>query len=109
MVKNAELWVLERKIKAFVGITDETLGDPLFVDLLTQISDLRLNTKKVQGEIGVYWKNVDGHIAWILNFRDATTQRLEGLHKEKENFAQRSLYSVGMRKSWVQVVENRLR
>ena len=54
MVKNTELWELERKIEAFVGFTDDTLGDPSFVNLLTQIIDLRLNAEKVQGEISAY-------------------------------------------------------
>ena len=47
MVKNAELWELAWKIEALVGITDDTLEDPPFVDLLTQIIDLRLNAEKV--------------------------------------------------------------
>ena len=85
MVKNAELWELAWKIEALVGITDDTLEDPPFVDLLTQIIDLRLEAEKVQGEIGAYRKNVDKHITEILNFRNTTTQQLEGLQKENEN------------------------
>ena len=73
MVKNAELWELEPKIEAFIGFTDDILGDPSFVDLFTKVIDLRLNTDKVQGEIGVYRQNVDNHIIEILNFRTTTT------------------------------------
>ena len=51
IVKNAELWELARKIEAFVGITDYTLGDPSFVYMLTQIIYLRLNTEKVWGRL----------------------------------------------------------
>ena len=85
MVKNAKLWELARKIEAFVGFIDDTLGDPSFVDMSTQIIDLRLNAEKVQGEIGVQRQNVDNHITEILNFRTTTTQQLEGLQKENEN------------------------
>ena len=74
MVKNAQLRELARKIKPFVGITDDTLGDPSFVDLLTQIIILRLKAEKVLGENGAYRKNVDKHITEILNFRNTTTQ-----------------------------------
>ena len=59
--------------------------DPSFVDLLTQIIDLRLHTERVQGKVVVYRKDIDGHIAEILNFRNATTLQLEGLQKENEN------------------------
>ena len=79
MVKNAKLWELTRKIEAFVGFIDDTLGDPSFVDMSTQIIDLRLNAEKVQGEIDVYRQNVDKHITEILNFRNTTTQQLEAL------------------------------
>ena len=82
MVKNAELWELARKIEAFVGFTDDNLGDPSFVDLLTQVIDLRLNAEKVQGEIGVYRQNVDNHITEMLDFRTTTTQKLQSLQKE---------------------------
>ena len=85
MVKNTELWELKQKIEAFVGFTDDNLGDPSFVDLLTQVIDLRLNAEKVQGEIGVYRQNVDKNITKILNFCTTTTQQLEGLHKENKN------------------------
>ena len=37
IVKNAKLWELARKFENSVGITDETLSNPMFVDLLTQI------------------------------------------------------------------------
>ena len=60
-------------MEAFVGIIDDTLGDPSYVDLLTQIIDLRLEAEKVQGEIGAYRKNVDKHITKILNFHNTTT------------------------------------
>ena len=96
MVKNTELWELKQKIEAFVGFTDDTLGDLSFVNLLTQIIDLRLNAEKVQVEIGVYRQNVDKHITKILNFRNTTTQQLEGLQKENENLRQRLLYCVGL-------------
>ena len=96
MVKNAELWELARKIEAFIGITDNTLGDPSFVDLLTQIVDLRLNTEKDQGEIGAYRQNVDKHITEILNFRRTTTQQLEGLQKENENLRAKIIVLVGL-------------
>ena len=82
MVKKTELWKLARKIEAFIGFIDDTLGDPSFVDLLTQVIDLRLNTEKVQGEIGVYRHNVDKHITEILNFSNTTTQKLEGMQKK---------------------------
>ena len=85
MVKNAELWELEPKIKAFIGLTDDILGDPSFMDLFTQVIDLRLNAEKVQGEIGVYRQYVDNHSTEILDFCTATTQQLEGLQKENEN------------------------
>ncbi|XP_069148267.1 uncharacterized protein [Solanum lycopersicum] len=52
MVKNVELWDLARKIESFVGFTDDILGEPSFVDLFTQVIDLRVDTEKVQGEIG---------------------------------------------------------
>ena len=55
------------------------------MDLFTQVIDLRLDAEKVQGEIGVYWQNVDKHITEILDFRTTTTQKLEGLQKENEN------------------------
>ena len=51
MVKNAKLWELARKIEAFVGFIDDTLGDPSFVDMSTQIIDLRLNAEKVWGRL----------------------------------------------------------
>ena len=54
MVKNAELWELARKIESFVGFTEDILGDPTFVDLFTQIIELRVDAEKVQGEIGGY-------------------------------------------------------
>ena len=82
MVKNAELWELEWKIEALVGFIDDILGDSMFVDLFTQVIDLRLDTEKVPGEIGVYRQNVYNHITEILNFRTTTTQQLEGLQKE---------------------------
>ena len=82
MVKNAELRELARKIKPFVGITDDTLGDPSFVDLLTQIINLRLNVEKVQGAIGAYQQNVDKHITEFLNFRNTTIQQLEGWRRK---------------------------
>ena len=85
MVKNTELWELARKIESFVGFTDDILGDPTFVDLFTQVIDLRLDAEKVQGEIGVYWQNVDKYITEILDFRTTTTQKLEGLQKENQN------------------------
>ena len=85
MVKNAELWELARKIESFVGFTDDILGDPTFVDLFTQVIDLRLDAEKVQWEIGVYRQNVDNHITEMLDFRTTTTQKLEGLQKENEN------------------------
>ena len=74
MVKNTELWELKQKIEAFVGFTDDNLGDPSFVDLLTQVIDLRLDTEKVPGEIGVYRQNVYNNITEILNFCTTTTQ-----------------------------------
>ena len=83
--ENAELWELAQKIEAFVGVTDDILGDPSFVHLLTQVIDLRLNAEKVQGEIDSYRQNVDKHITEILNFRTTTTQQLVGLQKENEN------------------------
>ena len=61
------------------------MGDPTFVDLFTQFIYLRLDAEKVQGEIGVYWQNVDKHITEILDFHTKTTQQLEGLQKENEN------------------------
>ena len=85
MVKNAELWELARKIESFVGFTDDILGDPTFVDLFTQVIDLRLDAEKAQGEIGVYRQNVDNHITEMLDFRTTTTQKLEGLQKENQN------------------------
>ena len=94
MVKNAALWELARKIKAFIGFTNDILGDSTFVDLFAQVIDLRLDAKKVQGEIGVYRQNVDNHITEILDFRTTTTQQLEGLQKENENLVQSSLYIV---------------
>ena len=65
--------------------TDDILGDSTFVDLFAQVIDLRLDAKKVQGEIGVYRQNVDNHITEILDFHTKTTQQLEGLQKENEN------------------------
>ena len=62
MVKNTELWELARKIESFVGFTDDILGDPTFVDLLSQIIELRVDAEKVQWEIGRYRQNVDNHI-----------------------------------------------
>ena len=88
MVKNAELWELARKIESFVGFTEDILGDPTFVDLFTQVIDLRLDAEKVQWEIGVYRQNVDNHITEILDFRITTTQQLEGLQKENENLCE---------------------
>ena len=55
------------------------------MDLFTKVIDLRLNTDKVQGEIGVYRQNVDNHITEILDFCRTTTQQLMGLQKENEN------------------------
>lgn len=81
-MKNAELWELARKIESFIGFTDDILEDPTFVDLSTQVIDLRLDAEKVQWEIGVYRQNVDNHITEILDFRTTTTQKLEGLQKE---------------------------
>ncbi|XP_015084310.1 uncharacterized protein LOC107027747 [Solanum pennellii] len=85
MVKNAELWELARKIESFAGFTEDILADPTFVDLFTQIIELRVDAEKVQGEIGGYRQNVDNHITEILDFRTTTTQKLEGLQKENEN------------------------
>ena len=85
MVKNAELWELARRIESFVGFTEDILADPTFVDLFTQIIELRVDAEKVQGEIGGYQQNVDNHITEILDFRATTTQKLEGLQKENEN------------------------
>ena len=82
MVKNAELRELAWKIESFVGFTEDFLGDPTFVDLFTQVIDLRLDAEKFQGEIGVYGQNVDNHITEMLDFRTTTTQKLEGLQKE---------------------------
>ena len=48
MVKNAELWELARKIESFVGFTEDILADPTFVDLFTQIIELRVDAEKVQ-------------------------------------------------------------
>lgn len=45
----------------------------MFVGILTQITDFRLDAAKFQGEISVYRKDVNGNIAEILNFRDTTT------------------------------------
>ena len=95
-MKNAELWELARKIESFVGFTNDILGDPTFVDLFTQVIDLRLDAEKVQGEIGVYRQNVDNHITEMLDFRTTTTQKLEGLQKENRTFVQSSLYCVGL-------------
>ena len=75
-------WELAQKFEAFVVISDDTLRDPSFLDLLTQVIDLRLNAEKVQGEFGVYRQNVYNHITEILNFRTTTTQQLEGLQKK---------------------------
>ena len=86
MLKNAELWELARKIESFIGFTEDDLADPTFVDLFTQIIELRVDAEKVQGEIGGYRQNVDNHITEILDFRSTTTQKLEGLQKENENF-----------------------
>ena len=73
------------KIESFVGFTEDILGDPTFVDLFTQIIELRVDAEKVQGEIGGYPQNVDNHITEMLDFRTTTTQKLEGLQKENEN------------------------
>ena len=43
------------------------------MDFFTEVIDLRLDTEKVQGEIGVYRQNVDNHISEILDFRTTTT------------------------------------
>ena len=66
------------------------------MDLLTQITDLRLNAKNVQGDIGAYQQNVDKHITEILNFRRTTTQQLEGLQKENENLRAEIVVLVGL-------------
>ena len=70
---------MAQKIESFVGFTEDILGDPTFVDLFTQIIELRVDTEKVQGEIGGYGQNVDNNITEILDFRTTTTQKLEGL------------------------------
>ncbi|XP_069144447.1 uncharacterized protein [Solanum lycopersicum] len=57
MVKNAELRELAKKIESFVGFTEDILADPTFVDLFTQIIELRVDAEKVQGEIGGYRQN----------------------------------------------------
>ena len=62
MVKNAELWELAWKIESFVRFTEDILGDPMFLDLFTQIIELRVDAEKVQWEIGRYRQNVDNHI-----------------------------------------------
>ncbi|KAH0773471.1 hypothetical protein KY290_010608 [Solanum tuberosum] len=48
MVTNAELREMVCRVEAFVGITDERMDDPVLVDLLTQIINLRLDADKVQ-------------------------------------------------------------
>ena len=67
-----------RKFEAFVGNTDEIMDDPTLVDLLTQIIKLRLDADKVRGEVGVFHKDVDEHMAEILNFRGAMKVILKG-------------------------------
>lgn len=85
MVKNSKLLESACIFEDFVGMINENLDNVEFVYLLTQIIDLRLNDEKVQGEIFVYRKYVDGHIAEVLNFCDKTTLKLERLQKENEN------------------------
>ncbi|KAH0764607.1 hypothetical protein KY285_000478 [Solanum tuberosum] len=85
MGTNAELRELVRRVEAFIGITDERMEDPTLVDLLTQIIDLRLDAEKTKSEINGYRNDIDECMAEDLNFREAMTLQLEGLHKENEN------------------------
>ncbi|KAH0751965.1 hypothetical protein KY290_006553 [Solanum tuberosum] len=85
MVTNAELRESVRRVEAFIGITDERMDDPMLVDLLTQIITLRLDAENTKSEINGYRNDIDERMAEDLNFREATTLQLEGLHKENEN------------------------
>ncbi|KAH0747203.1 hypothetical protein KY285_008860 [Solanum tuberosum] len=86
MVTNAELRESVRRVEAFIGITDERMDDPMLVDLLTQIITLRLDAENTKSEINGYRNDIDDErMAEDLNFREATTLQLEGLHKENEN------------------------
>jgi len=85
MVTNAELRESVRRVEAFIGITDERMDDPMLVDLLTQIITLRLDAENTKSEINGYRNDIDKCMAEDLNFREAMTLQLEGLHKENEN------------------------
>ncbi|KAH0776344.1 hypothetical protein KY290_007755 [Solanum tuberosum] len=85
MVTSTELREMLRRIEAFIGITDERMEDPTLVDFLTQIVTLRLDAEKTKSEINSYRNDIDERMAEDLNFREATTLQLEGLHKENEN------------------------
>ena len=96
MVKNAELWEFARKIESFVGFSENILGDPTFVDLFTQIIELRVDAEKVQGEIGGYRQNVDNHITEILDFRTTIRKNWRDFRRKMRTFEQNSSFCDGL-------------
>ena len=96
MVKNAELWELARKIESFVSFTEDILGDPTFVDLFTQIIELRVDAEKVQGEIGGYRQNVDNHITETWTFVLQLHRNWRDCRRKMRTFVQNSSFCVGL-------------
>ena len=79
MVTDAKLREIVRRVEAFVEITNERMDDTVLVDLLTHITNLRLDADKVWDEVRVYQRDVDEHMAENLKFREAMMVQFEGL------------------------------